>query len=428
MSAIYRISPVKQDFEAALNGRCKGAAVEHDDGKTGNVISVEGKKLAVGSTALNVLLTAIKFSLYLITGSSALLAETVHSLTDVIGSLLVVGGLYLSEKKSEQFPWGLYKVENVVAVILACMIFLSAYEIAKVIYQPSPHGMRNLDVTLVIIFLMTFPVILFSRYEARKAKAINFPSLMADAAHWRADIAPLAVVAAGVAGARLSYPVTDRISAFAILLIVLKAGYGILRDSLKSLLDASVDKATLEKIKEVPAEFPQVKEVVSLHARNSGRFIFVDMVLELASKSFKDAHTVTDAIEAEIKRRIPFVESVIIHYRPETKEYRRCAVPLAEIGGELSEHFGKAPFIAVWDMRRDGTTSSPEILENPFFHLEKGKGMRLAEFLVSRGVDVLYTKEDLKGKGPEHILSSLDIEVRKTDLNTLKAMMDSGNK
>ncbi len=158
--------------------------MEHDDAKKGNVISVEGKKLAVGSTALNVFLTAIKFSLYLITGSSALLAETVHSLTDVIGSFLVVGGLYLSEKKSEQFPWGLYKVENVVAVLLSGMIFLSAYEIAKVIYQPSPHEMRNLDISLVILFLMTFPIILFSWYEAKKAKAINFPSLMADAAHF----------------------------------------------------------------------------------------------------------------------------------------------------------------------------------------------------------------------------------------------------
>ncbi len=399
--------------------------MERDDTGKGNAISGEGKKLAIESTALIILLTAIKFSLYFITGSSALLAETVHSLTHVIGSLLVVGGLYLSEKKSEQFPWGLYKVENIVAILLACMIFLTSYEIAKAIYQPSPHGMRNLDVALVVLFLMTFPVILFSRYEAKKAKAINFPSLMADAVHWRADIAPLVVVATGIAGARLSHPFMDRISAFVILLIVLKAGYGILKDAMKSLLDASVDKATLLKIKEVLSRFPQVKETVSLHARNSGRFIFVNMVLGLASKRFKDAHTVADDIEAEIKRRIPFVESVIIHYRPEKKDYQRFAVPLAEKGEEISERFGKAPFIALWDRRADGTASTPEILENPYVNLEKGKGLRLAEFLITMNVDVLYTKELFKGKGPEYVFSDAGVEVRKTGVNNLRELMES---
>lgn len=103
----------------------------------------------------------------------------------------MIGGIYLSEKKSERFPWGLYKVENIVALILALLIFFSAYEIAKTIYHSSPEGMRSFDMTLIVLFLMAVPIILFSRYEARRAKAINFPSLMADAEHWRADIAPI---------------------------------------------------------------------------------------------------------------------------------------------------------------------------------------------------------------------------------------------
>lgn len=125
---------------------------------------------------LNFFLTASKFLLYLFTNSSALLAETVHSLTDVIGSLMVIGGIYLSEKKSEKFPWGLYKVENVAAVISAGFIFLSAYEIASTIYRPSPAEMRNLDTALFALFLMVFPVLFFSRYEVKKATALNFPS------------------------------------------------------------------------------------------------------------------------------------------------------------------------------------------------------------------------------------------------------------
>lgn len=387
------------------------------------IVAYAGKKLAGTSVALYIFFAAAKFSLYLLSGSSSLLAETVHSLADVIGGLLVIGGIYLSEKKSERFPWGLYKVENIVALLSACVIFLSAYGMAKTIYHPSLEGMRNLDMTLIVLFLMTVPIILFSRYEARRAKAINFPSLMADAAHWRADIAPIVVVAAGIAGARLSYPFADRVSAFVVLLVVIKAGYGIFKDSLKSLLDASVDRVTLDKINDVLGKFQEVKEVVSLHARNSGRFIFISMDVRLSSKTLKDAHELADRIEGEIKSRIPFVERVTIHYEPQRKDYTRYAVPLADRDDAVSEHFSNAPFIAVWDKGPDGAVISRETLENPFLTLEKRKGISLATFLVEKEIDILYTRESFSGKGPEYVLANAGIEVRRVDSESMNILI-----
>jgi cation diffusion facilitator family transporter len=384
----------------------------------------EGKRLAIISASLNIFLAAVKFFLYLLTNSSSVLAETMHSLADVTGSLLVVGGLYLSQKKSEQFPWGLYKVENIAAILSAGMIFVAAYAIAKVIYHPPSHTIRNLDMALVILFLLAVPIIIFARYEGRKAKEMNSPSLIADAEHWKSDIAPLAVVAAGIAGALLSYSIVDRISAVVILIVVMKAGYGIFRDSMKSLLDASVDGATLVKIKDVIANFPQLTEIVSLNARNSGRFIFINMNVRFSSKRLKDAHELADRIEQEIKRGIPFVEKVTIHYEPERKEYQRFAVPLHDRDGTISDHFGKAPFIALWSKRvSDKTVSAPEIIENNFAGLEKGKGMGLAKFLTEGNIDVLFTREDFKGEGPQHVLWGADAEVRKTKLRTLKELM-----
>jgi predicted Fe-Mo cluster-binding NifX family protein len=272
--------------------------------------------------------------------------------------------------------------------------------------------------------MMVVPVILFARYEGKEAKGLNSPSLTADAQHWMMDVAPLVVVAIGIAGAKLSYPVADRIAAAVVLVVVLKAGYGILKDSLKSLLDASVDRATLKRIKDVLAGFPQVKETVSVQARNSGRFIFAELDLAFSLTRLKDAFEIARAMEQEIKKRVPFVEKAVIHYEPEKKDYRRYAVPLADREGNISEHFAKAPFIALWDKRLDGTISTPETLENPYLDLEKGKGIRLAEFLVGKGVDILYTKEDFRGKGPEHVFSGAEVEVRKTELKTLIEMME----
>lgn len=376
------------------------------------------------SLGLNVALTGAVFSLYLLTGSAALLAQSVHSLTDVIGSVLVLAGIYLSEKRSERFPWGLYKVENLAAGVVAGLIFLSAYEIAVMIYRPHLTEMRNLDVSLAAVLLLTLPVLLFARYERKKAREINSPSLAADAESWRMDVAPLAVVAAGIAGARLSYPVMDRVAAFVVLLIVVRAGYGILRDSMKSLLDASVDSGTLDEMKAVIGGFPEVKELIALSARNSGRFIFVDAALTLSLKRLKDAHEISNHIEREIKARIPFVERVIVHYEPERKDYRRYAAALATLEGEVSEHFGSSPYIAIWDERlSDREVVSTETAENPYSGAEKGKGLRLAEFLVEKGVDVLYTREPFEGKGPWYVFSDAGTEVRKTDMKTLKDLI-----
>ena len=293
------------------------------------------------------------------------------------------------------------------------------------VYKPSPAGMKNLDTALIALFSMSFPIILFSRYEAKKAKMLNSPSLMADAKSWKMDIAPLAVVAAGIVGTKYSYPVIDRIAAGVIMIIVVRSGYGIVRDSVKSLLDASVDKATLEKMRSIVKRFSEVKGITSLQARNSGRFIFVYINLSLSLKLLKAAHEITNNIEREIKSRISFVERVIIHYEPERKEFQRSAVPLANREGEISEHFGRAPFIALWDKRNsDALVLSQEIVENPFVKMEKGKGMKLAEFLVEKGIDILYTRERFDGKGPEYVFSDAEVEVKKTDVKKLSNLIN----
>jgi hypothetical protein len=112
---------------------------------------------------------------------------------------------------------------------------------------------------------------------------------------------------------------------------------------------------------------------------------------DLSSKRLRDAHKVALDREGEIKRRIPFVERTIIHYEPGKRDYQRFAVPLTDKDSVISEHFARAPFIALWDKKvSDGTVSDPVVLDNRFTGLEKGKGMGLAEFLVERGIISLF--------------------------------------
>jgi divalent metal cation (Fe/Co/Zn/Cd) transporter len=129
----------------------------------------EGAKTAAYSTILNLSLTAAKGIIALYSGSAAVLSEVVHSLTDIFGSLSVWTGITLSEKKSSQFPWGLYKAENIAAVVSALFIFLMAYEIAKGIFVERARTLSNVNVSVAALLLVTVPVYLFARYEKKKA-------------------------------------------------------------------------------------------------------------------------------------------------------------------------------------------------------------------------------------------------------------------
>ena len=83
------------------------------------------------SIAVNVVLIAINAGLAIISGSIAVEAEMVHNVVDLLTAIGVLIGLKLSTRKSRAFPYGLYKLENVIAVVLAGMIFFTAYEIAR---------------------------------------------------------------------------------------------------------------------------------------------------------------------------------------------------------------------------------------------------------------------------------------------------------
>jgi cation diffusion facilitator family transporter len=380
----------------------------------------DGKRVALSSIFLNIVLFCAKGGIALLSGSTAVLAETIHSFTDITGSLAIWVGITISLKKSPSFPWGLYKVENVAAIISSFFIVLMTYEVGRNIFSSGAKGITNVSASMAVLLLMTIPIFLFARYEKKKALELNSPSLRADAQHWMADIAPIGVVIAGLAGAMI-YPHADKIASIVIIIFVLKSVYRIAKDSMKSLLDASVDAATIEKMRLIVGRFKEVEKITELNARNSGRFIFVLLNVRLSVKKLKEAHEIADTIEREIKKEISFVDRVTIHYEPWEKEFVRYAVPLEKKEGEISEHFGSAPYIAFWNKNfSNGTVMSPEVMENPFVNMERGKGIKLAEFLIEHGVNVLYAKKPFEHKGPEYVFSNAEVEIRITDLRNLE--------
>ncbi|HFB83309.1 MAG TPA: cation diffusion facilitator family transporter, partial [Thermodesulfatator sp.] len=141
-------------------------------------------RLALVSASINLLLALAKYSLGKLTGSLALTADALHSLADVVCSLTIWAGIRLANRRSRYFPYGLYKVENLAALLAAFFIFYAAYEIVKESLKiHTPNRLEHLPLAVVGVVIMAMVTFFFSRYEYRLARATGSPSLEADAKH-----------------------------------------------------------------------------------------------------------------------------------------------------------------------------------------------------------------------------------------------------
>jgi len=381
---------------------------------------VQNERLGLYSILVNLLLVGIKGILAFLCGSAALMADTIHSFSDVISSATVLAGIKISKRKSKAFPYGLYKVENFVSLLSSIFIFLAGYEIVYTSYSEHqfiktaylPYALLGVLLTMVITFA-------FSRYELRKGEEIGSPSLVADAQHIRTDMLSSAVVFAGLLGALFGYNI-DKIAAVLVMIFVFKVGGKIFIDALRVLLDASLDFETMDRVKTTILDDRQVISINSLRGRNSGPFKFIECDIVIHAKDLEKAHFVGQRIDDEIRKHVSNVDHILIHYEPQKRETTTLAVPLNDDRQLLSEHFGDAPLFYLATMQnKDGTIISESYHVNPFVGDEKGKGIKVSEWLLQLGIDTVYSPKGFKGKGPGYVFSDAEVDVIITEDKTL---------
>jgi cation diffusion facilitator family transporter len=376
-------------------------------------------RVAWASIAVNIFLTLLNLAIAAASGSLAVAAEMVHNLVDLVASVAVLAGVKISERESRSFPYGLYKVENVVTVGVAILIFFTGYEIAKEALFAQPEATTVNGWMLAGVVLSAVIPLVFSVYEMRVGRELNSPSLMADAQEYRVHVFSSGVVFLALIGQMIGYPV-DRYAALVIVLLIAKTGWELLADSMRVLLDASLDAETLDQVRAIIEAEPTVTEVRWVVGRNAGRYRFLEADLALRVGDLEKAHTVSQRLEKAIREQVPHVERVLIHYEPQVRTHLRCAVPLADVAGTVSEHFGESPYFALVTVRlADTKTEHQEVLANPHQAVEKAKGIRVAEWLVGQKTDVVLLREDVHGKGPAYVFADAGVPTHLIQASTL---------
>jgi len=385
------------------------------------------QQVALYALLLNLVLAAAKGGMAAYSGSLALTASAIDSGTDAVASLVLLGGLRLSNRKTRKFPLGLYKIENVLSVVVALFIFLAGYEIAREAFSA---GAFRPNVSVLIIGLQTaatLSILVFGGYALKVGRQTGSPTLTAEGRHRQVDAISSLIVLVSLTLAYFDIrwrPMgisIDQAAAVLVLVFIAHTGWELLSDGMRVLLDASIDFETLEKIRRIVEKDPMVAEVKNLVGRNAGRFRFLNIRISVRATDLGKAHQVSDRIEQKIRRRISHVEGVTIRCEPQAAAYRRIAVPLANRQGDLSDHFGESPFFAIIKIRNaDRRIEEQRVMENPHRQLERGKGLRVAEWLVRQKIDEVRIREEIKNKGPGYVFADAGLRIVRTGAGQLE--------
>ena len=375
----------------------------------------KSEKIALQAILVAFFIFGIKLIAAIITGSIALKAEAFHTLTDFIASLTVYAGLKIAKRKTKSFPYGLYKIENLISVVISLLVLFSGYEIALEAINAKQTEVKNSIVGIIILVVVVLISFAFSKYEKKVGKEINSPILIADADHGYIDVLSNIIVMVSIILGTIGYHL-DKIATLIVVIFIVKTGFGILKDGVKVLLDASVDYETLSKTEKIILNTPQVVEIKKLTGRNSGRFKFIEANIVIKTHNLDKAHLIADKIENQIKQELSNIDHVLIHYEPMQKEEMIYVIPLTEEKNKISSHFGEAPwFMFVTFKTGERVAKQAEVMVNPFMNEEKGKGILAAEFLIKKGIDVMIVKKDFASKGPAYVFSDSNVEVVLTE-------------
>ena len=351
---------------------------------TSKAFQKEKEKWALGSLLLNFSLTVLKFIFAVITGSLALMAEAIHSLSDLVVSGISLISVKISSIKAENFPYGLYKVENIASVIIGMFLFFTAYEILKeAFFSEEKREIRYVEYAIGVMVITMLATFIYSRFELKAAEKLNSPTLKADAEHIWADFLSSVVVIIGLIGTLFGYEI-DKYAAAVVALFIVHSGWEIFSNGIKMLLDVSLSKEEIEQIKQIIYEKPSVMEIKKIRGRSAGSHKFLELELVMHNYSLRETHKTVDEIEREIKEKIPNIDSVSIHYEPARQEGLRVAI-LTDENKKLKD-FSSATKIEIYDISKDCCAEKTfELKVNP-------NEKEIGDILTKLGIDIVISK------------------------------------
>ncbi|HHR6130957.1 TPA: cation diffusion facilitator family transporter [Providencia alcalifaciens] len=282
------------------------------------------KKSTLISVAVNTLLSIWQIIVGIFSHSSGLIADGIHTLSDLVADFVVLIANKKSHKKPDaDHPYGHFRYENGASLILGIILLIVGVGMG----WSAVEKMINPDLipevhTIALVAALTALVAkegLF-RYMLHVANKVNSSMLVANAWHARSDAASSLVVAIGIIGSLCGIRILDPIAALIVGTFVFRMGFKFTYQSMQDLMDKGADEETLEQLSNVLRSIPGVKGFHDLKTRKSGDFFLVDVHLELDGQmTILEGHDIAVNVRKQLMKN-PQVLDVMTHLDPYDKD------------------------------------------------------------------------------------------------------------
>ena len=285
----------------------------------------ETNRITLWGVAVNFVLAIIKIIGGILGQSQSLLADGIHSLSDLASDAMVLLAVkHAGEEADENHPYGHARYETLATVALGLLLIAVAAGIAyNAILRLNNPGeiLTPVLFTLVIAAISIISNELLYHATNAVAKRIRSPLLEANAWHHRSDAISSIVVFVGIGGTYFGFPLLDTIAAIIVALMIAKIGFDLSYQSLQELVDTALEPEMVEQIKQTILAIDDVRQLHLLRSRRMGHNALIDVHIQVSPKlSVSEGHHITESVEQSLIDNFEEVNDVTVHIDPEDDE------------------------------------------------------------------------------------------------------------
>ena len=282
----------------------------------------EIKKVTFVGIIVNIFLSLSKLIIGYFGNSQALIADGVHSFSDLATDLSIIFGVkYWLAPADKEHQYGHRKLELLVTIFIAIMLAC----VGIGIFTEAILALKNnsMKVPSFIAFICAVLSIISKewlyRYTVKKANTLKSPAVKANAWHHRSDAISSLPVATVIIIASIFPKLIwlDAIGAIVVSVFIIYPAYKIFKKSILNILDESVDSETLSKIEQIALQTKDVKEVHDIRTRKAGETFFVDMhILVDGNISVQEGHDISEEVKINLMKSNEDILDVLVHLEP----------------------------------------------------------------------------------------------------------------
>jgi len=290
----------------------------------------ETSRITLWGVVVNLVLSVIKIIGGIYGQSQALLADGIHSLSDLASDgMVLIAAKHAGEDADEDHPYGHARYETLATVALGLLLIGVAGGIAydailrlEVLRMESAEeiiGPALFTLIIAAISIVSKEVLFHATRSV--AQKLRSPLLEANAWHHRSDAISSVVVFLGIGGTYFGFPLLDAIAAFLVSLMVAKIGLDLSRQSVQELVDTALEPEMVKQIKQTIMDIDDVRELHLLRTRRMGHNALVDVHIQVSPRlSVSEGHHITESVETNLKEKFDDVNDVTVHIDPEDDE------------------------------------------------------------------------------------------------------------